>query len=105
MMKLTTLLQQQITESDTTVLDVGQQRERNHRYWALQPLGNEVEGRSHYIDPSVFESVQDMKAVYSETFLSSRQVVRFSGTNADESAFPAEKIRSKVMVRKASVST
>jgi hypothetical protein len=86
MKSLITLLEQQVTESETNTTDLGQQRERNHRYWALQPLGNEVYGRSHYIDPSVFESVEDKKAVYSETFLSSRQVVRFSGTNSDEAA-------------------
>jgi hypothetical protein len=86
MKNLITILEQQIAESDTSKNEVGQQRERNHRYWNMMPLGNEVEGRSHYIDPSVFESVEDKKAVYSETFLSSRQVVRFSGTNQDEAA-------------------
>lgn len=78
-------LEDQIVESDTTETDVGEQRERNHRYYAMQPLGNEKRGRSHYIDPSVFSSVESKKAVYDETFLSSRQVVRFNGQNAQES--------------------
>ncbi len=86
MKSLITLLEDQITESDTSETEIGNQRERNHRYWNMSPLGNEVDGRSHYVDPSVFESVEDKKSIYSETFLSSRQVVRFSGTNADESA-------------------
>ena len=85
MSSIITLLEDQITESDTTESLVGQQRERNHRYYALQPLGNEQEGRSQYIDPAVFGSVEDKKSVYSESFLSSRQVVRFNGPNKDES--------------------
>lgn len=85
MSKLISLLEQQIEESDTTESQIGQQRERNHRYYAMQPLGNEQKGRSHYIDPAVFGAVEDKKSVYSETFLSSRKVVQFSGSNAMES--------------------
>jgi hypothetical protein len=79
------MLEQQISESDTTSGEVGGQRERNHRYWSLQPLGNEQRGRSHYIDPRVFAAVESKKGVFSETFLSNRQVVRFNGANQDES--------------------
>jgi hypothetical protein len=39
-------LESQINESDTSLFAVGEQRERNHRYWSLQPLGNEQPGRS-----------------------------------------------------------
>jgi hypothetical protein len=84
-MNIIGILETQATESDTTESQVGQQRERNHRYYGMQPIGNEKEGRSHYIDPAVFGAVEDKKSVYSESFLSSRQVVRFNGSNKDES--------------------
>lgn len=84
MRSLINLLERQLTESDTQKTQVSEQRKRNHRYYGLQPLGNEQEGRSHYIDPAVFGSVEDKKAIFDETFLSSRQVVRFSGPNAQE---------------------
>jgi hypothetical protein len=86
MSKLNQILQSQLTESNTDDSLPAQQRERNNRYYSLQPLGNEVEGYSHYIDPSVFESVEDKKAVYHETFLSTRTPVRFSGNSHEESA-------------------
>lgn len=85
MKNLINLLESQVSESNNTGTLVSDQRERNHRYWSLQPLGNEREGRSHYIDPRVFSAVEDKKAVFSETFLGSRQVVRFNGANQDES--------------------
>ena len=85
MSKLISLLEQQINDSDTSDTEVGKQRSRNHRYYNMRPLGNEQKGRSHYIDPAVFGSVEDKKAVFSETFLGSRQVVRFNGANGMES--------------------
>lgn len=85
MSTLIKLLEDQVVESDATGTDVGKQRERNHRYYSMQPFGDERKGYSHYIAPSVFGSVEDKKAVYSESFLSSRQVVRFNGENRDES--------------------
>ena len=70
-------LEDQITESESGAFDVGEQRERNHRYYSQQPLGNEQPGRSHYVDPSVMNAVEAKKALFSETFLSNRQTVTF----------------------------
>ena len=75
---LVKLLETQVNESDTSSFEVGEQRERNHRYYSLQPLGNEIKGRSHYVSPDVLDTVESKKAVFSETFLSSRDVVKFS---------------------------
>ena len=83
--KLIGLLEAQIQESEEYSSDVSEQRERNHRYYNMEPFGNEKRGRSHYIDPAVFSSVEDKKAVFAETFLGSRQVAKFSGTNYHES--------------------
>ena len=82
---LITLLEQQVSESDTSTTEVGKQRSRNHRYYSMQPLGNEQKGRSHYIDPTVFGAVEDRKSLFDETFLSSRRVVQFIGPNSMES--------------------
>ena len=70
-------LETQVQESETSSYEVGEQRERNHRYYAMGPLGNEKAGRSHYISPDVMDAVEGKKAIFSETFLSSRDVVNF----------------------------
>ena len=75
--RLINVLESQLTEADATQSEVGQQRERNHRYYALQPMGNEIPGRSHYVSPDVLDVVESKKAYFSRTFLSSRQVVKF----------------------------
>jgi hypothetical protein len=76
-MRLIKVLETQINESEAGSYEISEQRERNHRYTTLQPLGNEQRGRSHYIDPSVLDSVESKKALFSETFLSNRQTVKF----------------------------
>lgn len=77
-MTLIKILEAQVQESDTSSFEVGEQRERNMRYYSLQPLGNEQPGRSHYISPDVLDAVETKKSIFSETFLSSRDVVKFS---------------------------
>ena len=76
--QLVNVLESQVTESDASNFEVGEQRERNHRYYTLQPLGNEIDGRSQYISPDVLDSVEAKKALFSETFFSGRKVVKFS---------------------------
>lgn len=77
------ILEDQLTESDSGQFEVGEQRERNHRYYALQPIGNEQRGKSHYISPDVLDSVESKKALFKETFLTGRQVVKFKRTQAN----------------------
>lgn len=72
------ILETQVNESETTAYEVGEQRERNHRYYALGQLGNEIKGRSHYISPDVMDAVEGKKALFSETFLSARDVCKFT---------------------------
>ena len=85
---LVNVLESQVTESEASNNEVGEQRERNHRYYTQQPLGNEVDGRSQYISPDVLDSVEAKKAFFSETFFSGRKVVKFSpmGANDQEEA-------------------
>lgn len=76
---LVKVLEGQVSESESGSYEVGQQRERNHRFHTLEPLGNEQSGRSQYISPDVLEKVESKKALFKETFLSNRQTVRFLG--------------------------
>lgn len=79
MTSIVKILEDQVTESETSSYEVGQQRERNHRYHTLEPLGNEQKGRSQYISPDVMQAVESKKALFKTTFLSSRQTVKFTG--------------------------
>ena len=78
MNSLVKVLEQQIEESESSSSEVSQQRERNYRYYSMQPLGNEQPGRSHYISPTVHDAVETKKSIFSEAFLSARDVVKFS---------------------------
>ena len=82
--QLINVLESQVTESEASNYEVGEQRERNHRYYTLQPIGNEIDGRSQYISPDVLDSVEAKKALFSETFFSGRKVVRFSPMAAND---------------------
>lgn len=86
-MKLIKTLQQQVTESDSSLFGVKDQMERNLQYYALEPLGNEQKGRSHYVSPDVHDYVESKKALFSQTFLANRQTVKFKAagsTSGDE---------------------
>jgi hypothetical protein len=78
MRELVNLLEAQVVESTGSSDQVSSQRERNHRYYALQPLGNEIRGRSQHISPDVLDVVEQKKAYFRETFFSGRRVVKFS---------------------------
>lgn len=80
--RLASTLQAQLTESDSGEFEVGEQRERNHRYYAMQPLGNEQRGKSHYISPDVLDSVESKKAIFKETFTTARSVIKFAPVSA-----------------------
>ena len=77
---LVKLLESQVQEAHTASFDVSNQRARNHRMYNMEPLGNEVKGRSKYISPDVQDAVESKKAIFAETFLSDRDAVRFSGS-------------------------
>lgn len=84
-MQLIQILEAQLQESDSSQFEVRDQIERNLQYYALEPLGNEQRGLSHYISPDVHDYVESKKALFSQTFLSNRQVVKFTkGGNTPE---------------------
>ena len=90
MRSLIRVLESQFTESDASMFQVGEQRERNHRYYSLQPLGNEIKGRSHYISPDNFDVVEGKKAYMADTFLTGRQPVKFKPTGPQATQLDAD---------------
>ena len=74
---LATFLTQQLHEVDSRMSELGSQREQNHRYYSLQPLGNEISGRSKYISADVLDVVESLKSYFTETFMSARQTCKF----------------------------
>ena len=55
---LVKLLESQVQEAHTASFDVSTQRSRNHRMYSMEPLGNELKGRSKYISPDVQDAVE-----------------------------------------------
>ena len=72
-----------VAESDSRQTDAGTQRERNHRYYSMEPLGNEMPGRSRYIDPAVMDNIESNKAFMREVFFSGRRTAKFLPTEGE----------------------
>ena len=98
--RLAYTLEAQLNESDSGMFEVGEQRERNHRYYTLQPLGNEQRGKSAYISPDVLDSVENKKALFKETFLTGRQVVKFKTTTANPTEADAKTAYVEMQLRR-----
>lgn len=86
MTDLIAALQQQREESNSSLFENRDQARRNLEYYSLGMFGNERDGRSKYVSPDVFDTVESLKTVFSEVFLSSRNVVKFiaDGTTSVE---------------------
>lgn len=76
--ELLNTLERNIDAADTYAnSEVGDQRDRAHRYYYGEPIGNEVKGRSHHVSMDVFDAVEAVKAMLLETFSADRNVCRF----------------------------
>lgn len=76
--ELLSTLERNIDAADTYAnSEVGDQRDRAHRYYYGEPIGNEVKGRSHHVSMDVFDAVEAVKAMLLETFSADRNVCRF----------------------------
>lgn len=74
---LVSLLERQREIADASESELSYQREQNHIYYALGPLGNEQKGRSHYVSPDVHDTVESKKAYFTEVFFTGREPLRF----------------------------
>lgn len=93
MRDLLKILEQQREESDSSLFENRDQMRRNMEYYAALPFGDEQAGRSRYVSPDVHDAVESFKALFRETFLSSRDVVRFvsDGSTSGEEAIAKTK--------------
>ena len=83
--ELLSLLERNLDAADTyTESLVGDQRDKSHRYYFGEPLGNEKPGRSQHVSRDVFDAVESTKALLLDTFTADRRVVEFTPeTNED----------------------
>ena len=83
--ELLSLLERNLDAADTyTESLVGEQRDKSHRYYFGEPLGNEKPGRSQHVSRDVFDAVESTKALLLDTFTADRRVVEFTPeTNED----------------------
>jgi len=76
--ELIALLERNLDASDPyTESLIGEQRDKAHRYYYGEPLGNEIKGRSHHISRDVFDAVESTKALLLDTFTADRNVCQF----------------------------
>jgi hypothetical protein len=64
--------------------EIGQQRDKGHRYYYGQPMGNERPGRSQHVSMDVFDAVESVKAMLMETFSADRDICRFDPQTSED---------------------
>ena len=64
--------------------EIGEQRNKGHRYYYGKPLGNERAGRSQHVSMDVFDATESVKAMMMETFTADRNVCRFDPQTAED---------------------
>ena len=83
--ELLTTLERNIDAADTYAnSEVGEQRDKGHRYYYGSPIGNEVRGRSHHVSMDVFDAVEAVKAMMLETFSADRNICRFDAQSPED---------------------
>ena len=76
--ELVTRIQGEVTDALGYGDTVSQQRERAMEYYYGQPFGNEVEGRSQYVDSTVQDTIEWIKPSLMRVFASGDEMVKFS---------------------------
>lgn len=83
--ELLSTLERNIDAADTYAnSEVGDQRDKGHRYYYGEPMGNEVRGRSQHVSRDVFDAVEAVKAMMLETFSADRSICRFDPQSPDD---------------------
>lgn len=83
--ELLSLLERNLDAADTYSESlIGEQRDKAHRFYFGEPIGNEIKGRSQHVSRDVFDAVESTKALMLDTFTADRRVVEFMPqTNQD----------------------
>ncbi len=83
--ELLSTLERNIDAADTYAnSEVGDQRDKGHRYYYGEPMGNETRGRSQHVSRDVFDAVEAVKAMMLETFSADRNICRFDPQSPDD---------------------
>ena len=64
--------------------EIGDQRDKGHKYYYGEPLGNERKGRSQHVSMDVFDAVESVKSLLMETFTADRNVCAFDPQTAED---------------------
>ena len=64
--------------------EIGEQRDKGHRYYYGQPLGNERAGRSQHVSMDVFDGIESVKSLMMDCFTADRNVCRFDPQTAED---------------------
>lgn len=64
--------------------EIGKQRDKGHRYYYGQPMGNERVGRSQHVSMDVFDAVESVKSLLMESFTADRNICRFDPQTAED---------------------
>ena len=83
--ELLSTLERNIDAADTYAnSEVGDQRDKGHRYYYGEPMGNETRGRSQHVSRDVFDAVEAVKAMMLETFSADRNICRFDPQSPED---------------------
>ena len=83
--ELLSTLERNIDAADTYAnSEVGDQRDKGHRYYYGEPMGNETRGRSQHVSRDVFDAVEAVKAMMLETFSADRNICRFDAQSPED---------------------
>lgn len=83
--ELLNTLERNIDAADTYAnSEVGAQRDKAHRYYYGEPMGNEIKGRSHHVSMDVFDAVEAVKSMLLETFSADRNICKFDPQTAED---------------------
>lgn len=83
--ELLSTLERNIDAADTYAnSEVGEQRDKGHRYYYGEPMGNETRGRSQHVSRDVFDAVEAVKAMMLETFSADKNICRFDPQSPDD---------------------
>lgn len=77
-LELISRIQGEITDSLGYDGEISEQREKAQEYYFSLPFGNEVEGRSQYVDSTVQDTIEWIKPSLMRVFASGDEMVKFS---------------------------
>ena len=88
--KLISRIQEEVADSLGYDGEISKQREKAIEYYYALPFGNEVEGRSQYVDSTVQDTIEWIKPSLMRVFASGDEMVKFSPHGPEDVAAAAQ---------------